>query len=502
MKKYILLSLWGITITLNAQNAQTLNVPAVVQEQTEWCWAAVSKCVLDYYGYSHTQCEIAEYTRSVSTWHNYGTTPCCTDALQGCNYENYNFGQTGSIQDILAHFGVANDSLNSYLSISNIRNNITIKRPFITFHDKINGSGGHFYVVYGINNRDEIFFMDPLVGYGFFPESYESFKFNGLEVWTGTNVMSNSPTPSIPYHCFDCVLNHGEEEIDCGGPCPPCGHTTKNAVDYNYSTSSLPAETRSHESITAGDADVVVLPGQNVLFAAVGDITLKPGFHAQSGSEFKAHKSTHKDLGSECRYCEPFRPNNICQNNPKGYGWDLVGFTHAKVEIYQSCGGLKRRIYKYVFPITSDGYTFFWDLHTGIETNGCIHNVFWYDITLTSCLGFDKDFYESITLWFNCQKSFNPDAEISDQEVITQDDVGQDFECTLHPNPNNGSFTIQTNNLESIEKLEVVNMLGQVVYSVQHPRENTITLPTGIKGAFFVRIITQAESVTKKIIVE
>ena len=105
MKKYILLLFLGITITLNAQ---TLQIPVVAQEQTDWCWAAVSKCVLEYYGYSHTQCEIAEYTRSVSTWHNYGTTPCCTDALQGCNYGNYNYGQTGSIEDILAHFGVAN----------------------------------------------------------------------------------------------------------------------------------------------------------------------------------------------------------------------------------------------------------------------------------------------------------------------------------------------------------------------------------------------------------
>ena len=73
---------------------------------------------------------------------------------------------------------------------------------------------------------------------------------------------------------------------------------------------------------------------------------------------------------------------------------------------------------------------------------------------------------------------------------------------TIFPNPNNGSFTIKTNSLESIEKLEVVTMLGQVVYSVQHPRETTITLPTGVKGAFFVRITTQTESVTQKIIVE
>ena len=37
---------------------------------------------------------------------------------------------------------------------------------------------------------------------------------------------------------------------------------------------------------------------------------------------------------------------------------------------------------------------------------------------------------------------------------------------------------------------------------MQHPNEKTITLPKGVKGAFFVRIITQTESITKKIVVE
>ena len=36
--------------------AQILLVPEIIQEQNQWCWAGVSKCVLDYYGSSVQQC--------------------------------------------------------------------------------------------------------------------------------------------------------------------------------------------------------------------------------------------------------------------------------------------------------------------------------------------------------------------------------------------------------------------------------------------------------------
>ena len=51
MKKHFLLLFLGITITLNAQ-IETLDVPEIKKEQTEWCWAAASKSVLEFYGHS------------------------------------------------------------------------------------------------------------------------------------------------------------------------------------------------------------------------------------------------------------------------------------------------------------------------------------------------------------------------------------------------------------------------------------------------------------------
>ena len=194
MKKYILSLFLGITITANAQ---ILPVPEITQEQSEWCWVGVSKCVLDFYGYPHRQCEIAEYTRSVSTWHSFGTVPCCQSSSTpgwGCNYWNYNWYSAqpkGTIQDILVHFGNITNNGTGSLPIANIQNNINQQRPFIIRWAWASG-GGHFIVGHGIQGNN-IYYMDPWFGEGFKILSYENIKNDGWHEWTHTNVLTVSP---------------------------------------------------------------------------------------------------------------------------------------------------------------------------------------------------------------------------------------------------------------------------------------------------------------------
>jgi len=40
---------------------KTLDVPFYCQEESNWCAAAVGQMIADYYGYTHTQSEVAEY---------------------------------------------------------------------------------------------------------------------------------------------------------------------------------------------------------------------------------------------------------------------------------------------------------------------------------------------------------------------------------------------------------------------------------------------------------
>jgi hypothetical protein len=157
--------------------------------------------VLDYYGYSHPQCEIAEYTRNVSTWHDFGSTPCCSNALQGCNYWNYNWGAAGSIQDILVHFGnISNSGKASFLLISEIQNNFNQNRPFIMrwgwkdSNGNLDGSG-HFLVGHGIQGNN-VYYMDPWFGEGYKVSTYENVRNDMWHEWTHTNILLVSPNLS------------------------------------------------------------------------------------------------------------------------------------------------------------------------------------------------------------------------------------------------------------------------------------------------------------------
>jgi plasmid maintenance system killer protein len=91
------------------------------------------------------------------------------------------------------------------------------------------------------------------------------------------------------------------------------------------------------------------------------------------------------------------------------------------------------------------------------------------------------------------QKSFN---------TLQEEENFQNKAITIFPNPNSGSFTIGTTGGVDIQQVEIINLLGQVVYHVEKPQGYTINLPNGAKGTFFVRITTHTSSVVKKIIVQ
>ena len=177
--------------TINV-NSQILNVRQCIQEQDQWCWVGVSQCLLNYYGKSYTQCEIAEYARSVITWQNFGSTNCCKNPSGACNYWNYNWGYDGSIQDILEHLGEIPNTGTLSLTIADIINELNLSRPFI-IRWGWKSSGGHFIVGHGLVDNT-LYYMDPWFGEGFKFASYDWVKDNINSTWTHTNKMNVSPS--------------------------------------------------------------------------------------------------------------------------------------------------------------------------------------------------------------------------------------------------------------------------------------------------------------------
>ena len=226
-------------------NAQILLVPEIEQEQNQWCWAGVSKCVLDYYGDTVQQCEIAEYTRNVATFNNFGTVNCCVSPNHGCNYWNYNWGNSGSIEDILLNFGgITTTNLGSVLSQSQWQSEVANNTPFIIRIGWNNG-GGHFVVGYGKVGSD-YYTMDP-----WFNEGYTISTYNwvvtgqgGAGSWTHSQTLSPAPY----FGCMDLLA---------------CNYDSLATIDDG--TCIFPVIWQQSFSICNGDSIVV---GSNVYNAS------------------------------------------------------------------------------------------------------------------------------------------------------------------------------------------------------------------------------------------
>lgn len=153
-------------------SAQILDIQPIHQETSSWCWAASSQAILDYYGTSFSQCQIAEYARSATPqlpfFPNFGGTDCCVNP-NSCSVGNSayrSFADGGTIHDILATLGnIYSSYYSGSLTLSEIRNEISNGRPFIIYQNA-NFDGNqfqHFVVCRGIIG-DQIFYMDPIIG--------------------------------------------------------------------------------------------------------------------------------------------------------------------------------------------------------------------------------------------------------------------------------------------------------------------------------------------------
>jgi hypothetical protein len=180
-------TVWWICATAVAQPT-ILNVPTVIQEQDQWCWAAVSTSVIQAAGTDVEQCTIAEYARVRATWHNFGSVDCCEDASQGCNYWNYNWGYDGSIQDILSHWGLSNYGYADALSLDVVQQEIDAARPFIVRWGWTSG-GGHFVVGYGVDGS-QLYYVNPWPGEGARIADYDWVVSGSNHTWTHTNILT------------------------------------------------------------------------------------------------------------------------------------------------------------------------------------------------------------------------------------------------------------------------------------------------------------------------
>lgn len=140
------------------------------QEQTQWCWAAVSVSVNLFYhpASGQTQCSVANVAMNQTT--------CCQDGSSAqCN-------QPWFLDQALQIVGNLNAWSAGKALLSKIKNEISNCRPFC-LRIAWNGGGGHFVSVYGFNlqriNIADPWYGNSVVPYGPFPSAYQ-----GGGTWT------------------------------------------------------------------------------------------------------------------------------------------------------------------------------------------------------------------------------------------------------------------------------------------------------------------------------
>jgi hypothetical protein len=185
-------AIFGIS-QISAAEDVLLGVPETAQEHSQWCWAGSSKAVLDYYGSSVKQCDIANWA--------WGKNDCCSSAAfkwsSECNQPNNMFPTSdfhGSLQDILDHWGVASTLLYTSLPQPDFIAQIDSGRPFV-MRFGWTGGGGHFLDGYGYHESGMYMdYMDPWPGNGYTRSLYSWVVSADDHDWTHTLQITSQVT--------------------------------------------------------------------------------------------------------------------------------------------------------------------------------------------------------------------------------------------------------------------------------------------------------------------
>ena len=188
-----LLAACALTLAAPSAFAQwrTLNLPLTTQEHSQWCWSATSKAILNLYKKTPSQCQIVNWAFGI----NYACGNTTFDWYSYANQPNSMYGTSGSVQNILAAWGVPNTAYNVASSWSSVVADINANRPFVIRYGWTNGGGhimaGRGYETY--NGVNYVYIMDPWPGEGQTWRTYSSAVSAADHRWTHTQRMNVGP---------------------------------------------------------------------------------------------------------------------------------------------------------------------------------------------------------------------------------------------------------------------------------------------------------------------
>lgn len=167
-----------ITVKLTGGNSKVFLKKATVamfemqhQQQTQWCWSAVSTSTSIYYNYASawTQCKLVNNAL--------GQTTCCANgSTSACNQPWY-LDRALTITGNYVSMTSSSEPITTIQSQNNATRSLGARIGW-------SGGGGHFVMLVGVGKGDMIEVEDPWYGSSYLP--YNTFKTNyqGSGTWT------------------------------------------------------------------------------------------------------------------------------------------------------------------------------------------------------------------------------------------------------------------------------------------------------------------------------
>lgn len=149
-----------------------------VQLQTEWCWAATSASVNDYYAPAGTksQCQIASGVL--------GSSCCITPVSSACNQPYYlDIALTWVGHLAQPYIGAAIAFASPAAGTPSVEDEIDLGRP-VACHISWSGGGGHFNAIHGYDtNTQDVDVADPYYSTHTLPYTAFLSNYQGTGTW-------------------------------------------------------------------------------------------------------------------------------------------------------------------------------------------------------------------------------------------------------------------------------------------------------------------------------
>ncbi len=209
MKKIFLQSIFLMVILFSQQAtfAQTPTgnyVPAYIQEQSNWCWAACGSMIYwSYHTGSIAQCTFVAKSRDKENSDLFDCGNLSGSTSSPCTYPGtFNSPQSlytcgGSVENVLDVYGISSTGYSHGFSTSELTSAMSARKMCIARWGW-NGGGGHMLVVNRYKSGN-VYFNNPLSGAVIW--SYNTFKTaNGQGTWTHTLRMDNAASYGSIYY--------------------------------------------------------------------------------------------------------------------------------------------------------------------------------------------------------------------------------------------------------------------------------------------------------------